>query len=841
MFPVTPRKDKTPAFTGSGTKAYRPHLSAATVLAALLAAPAGALVGKAAEPPGPALSPEGIEFFEKRVRPLLATKCFACHSERSGKEAGGLRLDTRAALLKGGNSGPALLPGDPGKSLLLHAVRHQEGTAKMPPGGKLPDAQIRDLEAWVKMGAPWPEGGGKGPGEREKGQLTIDNSQLSIVNSVRTHWSFRPLQMPAVPQVKDRNWAKTPIDAFVLAGLEKQGLKPGPEADRRTLIRRVTFDLTGLPPTPEEVDAFLVDRSPQAWEKVVDRLLASPHYGEAWGRHWLDLARYADTSGCNSDFPVPEAYRYRNWVIRSFNQDKPYDRFLQEQLAGDLLPAASDGERYEQIIATGYLATARRFGSLADEFHLTIEDILDNAGKSMLGLSLGCARCHDHKFDPISQKEYYALYGIFASTKFAFPGTEIPPERKDFVPLAPPTQVKAWEEWERSFAAARKQTGELERKVKQLEKDPKQSEALATARAGLAAAKNRVRELEAQPVRIDLAYAVQEGKPGNARLQRKGDPKNPGDEVPRGFLKVLGGQTLPPGATGSGRLELARWITDPANPLTARVMVNRIWQGHFGRGIVQTPNDFGTRGKAPTHPELLDYLAVKFVRSGWSIKAMHREILLSRTYRLASVDVPQNAARDPNNEWLWRYNRRRLPAEAIRDGMLAVSGALDRTMGGEHPFPPQPFKYTQHRPFYADYPTNRRSIYLMQQRIRKQPYLELFDGADPNAPTAERPISNTSIQALYMLNDPFVHEQGQRFAERVLAAAPETDARIRIAYRLAFGRSPEAEEIALGQEHLAAGRRALQTMNLTADQQERKAWASYLRVLLTSSEFLFLE
>ncbi|MGI8965138.1 MAG: DUF1549 and DUF1553 domain-containing protein, partial [Limisphaerales bacterium] len=477
--------------------------------------------------------------------------------------------------------------------------------------------------------------------------------------AAQTNWAFQTPKTPPIPKVKNKNWPQSPIDNFILAKLEEKKLTPASDAPKRTLIRRVTFDLVGLPPTPEEIENFLTDKSTNALAKVVDRLLAAPHYGERWGRHWLDVTHYADTSGCNSDYPIPAAHKYRDYVIASFNRDKPYDEFIREQIAGDLLPAATDGKNFEQIIATGYLAVSRRFSSGKDEFHLTIEDTIDTVSKGILGLSVSCARCHDHKFDPIPTKDYYSLYGIFESTRYAFPGAEPYWHPRDFVPLVKGTPAEEMVKYQSALGALDEQIYELNNKLRPLEatdKDGKKNEEHAKLSAAVAEATEKMKKLEANPVIVPVAYAVGEMKSADAKIQKKGDPKNTGDVVPRGFLQVLGGQTLPTEEKGSGRLELAQWLTDPKNPLTARVMVNRIWQHHFGRGLVQTPNDFGKRGTAPTHPELLDFLATKFIESGWSVKGMHKLIVLSRAYQMSSEDNPKNAARDVNNDWLWHFN-----------------------------------------------------------------------------------------------------------------------------------------------------------------------------------------
>jgi hypothetical protein len=794
----------------------------------------------AAEP-----GPDGVAFFEKHIRPVLVTHCYKCHSAAAAKPKGGLRLDSRSALRQGGANGPVIVPGQPDKSRLIQALRYADPHLHMPPAGTLSPAEVAAFETWVRLGAPDPRTAAAAPAKEPAG---IDWQQA------RRFWSFRPVQDPPLPRVRHSEWVGNDVDRFIVAGYESRGLTPVPPADKRALLRRATFDLTGLPPTPEEVDAFLADAAPDAFAKVVDRLLASRHYGEKWGRHWLDLVRYADTAGCNSDFPVPYAYHYRDYVIDAFNRDKPYDQFIREQIAGDLLAFhARSAERArnvnDAVVATGYLAIARRFVSAAAEFHLTLEDVIDNVGKTVLGLSVGCARCHDHKFDPIPQTDYYALYGIFNSTKFAFPGTELYRHSHDFVPLGTPEQAEALRKYAAEMAELDRRRGALLDRKSALEAAAKTgqpakpgTQTLEQVKAELGTVLARIEQLEFAPPAVDRAYAVAEGTPADARVQVKGDPKKLGAVASRGFLQVLGGQCLPSEEKGSGRRQLAEWLTDPHNPLTARVLVNRLWQHHFGKGLVATPSDFGTRGRPPTHPELLDYLATRFMQSGWSVKAMHRFIMLSRTYQLSSSNDSRDAAIDVNNDRLWRSHRRRLSAEEIRDALLAVSGALDRTPGGPHPFPPETtWRYTQHTPFIAVYDSHRRSVYLMQQRIKKHPFLELFDGADPNAPTAERALSTTALQALYLLNDPFMHDQADRFAARVGLALPEEARQVDYAYRLALARPATATELADARHYLDAVRARLGQAGVPWDQRPRAALASYLRVLLSSNEFFFVD
>ncbi len=786
-------------------------------------------------------SDKGIEFFEKNIRPVLVTQCYKCHSTKSVKVKGGLLVDSRDGLLKGGTSGPAIVPKQPKKSLLLKAVSYSDADLQMPPKNKLSAQQIKDLETWIKMGAPNPR----------HATVTITPTPLST-----NLWSLKPISKPALPKVRNADWAKSPVDLFILAKLEDKGLTPVASATKRTLIRRATFDLIGLPPTPEEIDAFLKDKSPHAFERVVDRLLASPHYGERWGRHWLDLVRYADTSGCNSDFPVPSAYRYRNYVIDSFNSDKPYPEFIREQIAGDLLPAKNVEQRNEHIIATGYLAISRRFGSRAQEMHLTLEDTIDNLGKTMLGLSVGCARCHDHKFDPIPTRDYYALYGIFNSTRYAFPGTEVYRHPKNFVPLNGGTNMEEIAQHETELSQLDDELEKLSDEKRALrrfdkakhdddkteEATPEQMQKLLEIKAAIEDVRTRQKLLESEIPNIDRAYAVSEGTPANAKIQIRGMPSDPGAEAPRGFLQVLGGQTVPADEKGSGRRELAEWLTATHNPLTWRVMANRIWEYHFGRGLVQSASDFGTRGKPPTHPELLDYLASRFLESGGSIKQMHRLVMLSQVYQLSAAENDHDYATDVNNDFLWRFNRQRLEAEEIRDTILAISGALDLTRGEGHPFPPESdWKYSQHKPFVADYESNRRSVYLMQQRIRQQPFLALFDGADANATTPERPLSASPLQALFLMNDPFVYAQADNFAVRLALAFSKTADRINYAYQLAFGRPATRAEIREAQAYLKQCGVELTQAGTPVEERSRAALASFARVIFSSNEFFFVE
>jgi hypothetical protein len=770
------------------------------------------------------------DFFEAKIRPLLIERCESCH-DRQAK--GGLRLDSRRGFTRGGRSGTVVVAGKPEKSLLFLAVSGQHKKLKMPPDDPLEPQEIAALGTWIRDGAIWPET-----------SITTTDRAYGITEADRKFWSFQPVKRPDIPQVERSTWRENPVDAFILAKLTEHDLSPGAQATRRTLIRRATFDLLGLPPSPEEIDAFVGDESPRAWQNLVDRLLSSRHYGERWGRHWLDVVRYADTAGDAADFPVPEAYKYRNYVIDAFNKDKPYDQFVREQIAGDLLPSDSDEQHWEQTIATGYIAISRRIGVSPQNLrHITIEDTLDNLGKTFLGLTIGCARCHDHKFDPIPTDDYYALFGIFDSSVYPHAGAEHKPWRQDFayrIGKAESDRVlkphrDELEVWNRKERVKLEEYRDFQRKKIT---DPTKTREKAW-QAVLAMRQERRPFAEAFP-NLEVAYAIQEGDPHDVPVHRAGDPRSRGEIVRRGFLQILGGQKLPPKSTGSGRRELANWLTDPANPLTARVMVNRIWHWHFGRGLVSTTSDFGVRGTPPTHPELLDFLASHFVRHGWSIKDLHRLIMLSRTYQLSSADIPANSDVDPDNLLLWRANRRRLDAEQIRDSILTFSGQLDLAPGGRHPFDHRlTYFFRQHEPFVGDFPTNRRSVYMMQQRIRKNDYLDLFDGPDGNIPASQRRSTTTTLQALFLINSQFLHQQSAATAKRIVESADRNEARITRTYSTIFGRNPTADETTQTLAFLDELRE--QVTDRSSANTDSRIWGSLLRGMLSSNEFIFID
>ncbi|TWT46349.1 Planctomycete cytochrome C [Thalassoglobus neptunius] len=787
----------------------------------------------------------GVDF-EKDVLPIFQDHCSDCHS--ADDRNGGLSFDDRKSVFHEADSGEMpVVPGAPESSEILQRVTTSAEELQMPPDGdRLSMSQIEILRQWIIEGADWSK------------SVDPDNEETEALSD---HWSFQPIRSPNPPEVNDESWAYSPLDRFLQARRESEHLQPVPDASPIVLIRRATYGLTGLPPTPEEIDHFLQSVEEQgkrtAFAQLVDGLLSRPSYGERWGRHWMDWVRYADTAGDNSDFPIPQAFLYRNYIIESFNNDLPYDRFLTEQIAGDLLPAETIEEQNRQLIATGYLAMSRRFGSLVERYpwHLTIEDTIDNLGRTVLGLTISCARCHDHKFDPISTRDYYGLYGIFSSTRYPFPGLELFQTQHDLVPLVAPSEVEAI-------------TGPFQEKTVQLENELKalldecEERSIQNASKALTATVDEQRkmrdELDAMLIRarrageklaahlkeippVPSAYAVKDATPHDSRVQIKGEPDRLGAVVPRHFPEVLGGQTLSESVSNqeSGRRQLAQWLTDENNPLTARVIVNRVWQRHFGVGIVSSTSDFGLRGQVPKHPELLDWLATDFMNHGWSIKHLHRRIMNSRAYQLSSEDLEENLKTDPSNTLYWKFHRQRLDAESIRDTLLILSNALDTSPQTEpYAIPPySKWKYTQHHPFKDDYPSNKRSVYLMTRRLTAKPYFQTFDGPDPNVCTSDRDESVTPLQALYFVNDEFLHEQAEKMAAMWTDENDSESADLRHIFKSILCRDPSPEEHQLMLQHLEAVRDAIPS----GAEQEKVAMASLVRSLLRLNEFLYID
>lgn len=813
---------------------------------------------QAEEGQGPKPTAGQIEQFEKQVRPLLLEHCARCHGDDPNRLKAELDLTSKAGFLAGGETGPVVVPGKPDESLLIETVRYS-GEIQMPPKGKLKDHEIAVLVDWVKNGAAWPDSPDNKPAVAD----AKPNGPL-FTEEQKQFWAFQPVQDPPVPAVAQGNpqAIANPIDAFVLAKLEKEGLQPAPPADKRTLIRRATFDLTGLPPTIDEVDAFLADQSPEAFAKVVDRLLNSPAYGERWGRHWLDVARYADSNGLDENTAFANAWRYRDYVVNAFNQDKPYDQFIQEQIAGDLLPPSDDpAVQTERHTALGYLVLGPKLLAEPDKQKMMLDiadEQLDTIGKGLMGLTMGCARCHDHKFDPIPTRDYYSLLAIFSSTR----------TMQNLNTVAKAFERPLGGEENPEVVEARKKLAEAREAVKKLEQEFGKTPEMDKEKRHeihLKAEKIRaeIKELEKVAVPPAFTLSVEEGSeaayntlPRNLHVQIRGNYVTPGEEAPPVFLRIIEGENPKPfvGTTpntkdkaekakirfgavreSSGRLELANWLTDPNHPLTARVWVNRIWLHHFGQGIVRSPDNFGLLGERPTHPELLDWLAARLVENGWSTKAMHRLIMLSNSYQMGSAFNPQAAQRDPENQSLWHFPRRRLEAEAIRDAVLVVADNLDDRLGGTE-FPHGNFEYVRN----PKYDITRRSIYLPVIRNNVFPYFQTFDFPDPSTMIGQRSITVVAPQSLYMLNSPFVQKQAELFADRLQQAGDDAEKRIEMAYKIAYSREPSTEETSKMLGFIQKFSDSLAEAEPDAEKRNRLAWRAWCQTLMASSEFVFL-
>ena len=775
---------------------------------------------------------DGVAFFERQIRPLLAKRCYECHGPEQQENE--LRLDRPADLLTGGVSGKPFLPGKPDGSLLIAAVRYVNEDLQMPPEKQLPDDEIALLIRWVEMGAPLPGGNA----------VTADAQQTKDWQARVEHWAFQPPQRPSLPKVQNEHWVKTPVDRFILARLEDRQISPVSPADRRTLIRRATYDLIGLPPTPQEIEAFLNDDSSQAFEKVIDRLLASPHYGQRWGRHWLDVARYSDSNGLDENVAHGNAWRYRDWVIESFNNDKPYDAFIREQIAGDLLPADEPQQRNAHLIATGFLSLGPKVLAEVDEQKMEmdiIDEQIDTLGRSMLGLTLGCARCHDHKFDPLTQRDYYALGGIFKSTHTMDSFMKIAKWHENELFDAVYEKKKA--EHERQLATRRKQLDEaIATATEKLQQELGQGAALPAkpeesfseqTQAALKKLRDEIAAIEKNPPTPATAMGVREGSPVDVSVHVRGSHLTLGETSPRSIPAVFTSQKNPfEVASGSGRLELANWLASSENPLTARVMVNRVWRWHFGRGLVETTDNFGLLGAKPSHPELLDYLAIDFARD-WSLKRLHRQIMLSSVYQSSSKSTPELAKQDPENRLLGRMSIRRLEAEAIRDGLLAVSGALDKSAGG-------PVIHVKNREFIfnhtskdeTSYTNYRRSVYLPVVRNHLYEAFTLFDYADASVPNGNRNTSTVASQALYLLNSELVIELSQRLARQLSKSDDGDRQRVKRLYELAYGRPASESEIERATSFIQQVKQQATT---------EQAWQLLCHNVMISNEFFYVQ
>ncbi len=741
-------------------------------------------------------------FFENKIRPVLVKHCYECHASNSDELGGKLLLDSRDGIRKGGESGPALISEKPDTSLIIQSLRYDG--IEMPPDQQLPESVVNDFVKWIQRGAPDP-----------RTVEALRNAKLS--EDQKSLWSLQSIKTRSLPDVRNKVWPQDPLDRFVLKRIEAAGLAPTRGADSQTLVRRLYYDLTGLPPAMEEVEQFVTAHQRDgaiAVERLVDALLASPQFGERWGRHWLDVARFGESNGNDGlgrNPTFPHAWRYRDYVIAAFNADMPYDRFLTEQIAGDLLPSDSPGDRDRNLVATGFLALAAKPArAMNNNFNMdVVADQIDVIGRGIMGLGVACARCHDHKFDPIPTRDYYALAGIFTSTetlwgvagheKLTAPGT-------DLLVLQAAPKVLPPENFVETVLVLESSTG----KPKPV---PKSKWAPGT----------------------PLAMGVRDrAKPADCKVNVKGDAKKLGSSVPRGFLTAFKADTsdlIHVDPQQSGRLQLAHWLTSVDHPLTARVMVNRIWLHLFGEGIVRTPDDFGVYGERPTHPKLLDHLATRFIAEGWSIKRMIRAIVLSRTYQLSSHSDEKTIKADSPNLLLTRHDRRRLDAESLRDSILHASGELDLQPGDG--------SIIRHRDILVNLagnlhqPSNRRSIYLCYLRSSPPPELAAFDLPDFTSVTGQRDVSTIPGQALHLYNSPFVVEQAGRFARRVLSESKDNKTRVQIAFHRAFCREPSPREV----------EQALQLVKFTnsALKTEEKAWASLCQALLATNEFRYVD
>jgi cytochrome c553 len=765
-----------------------------------------------------------VDRFEKRVRPILVKHCYECHGPDTDKGEASLRLDTLAGVLKGGESGPGVVPGKPFESLLIHAVTHDPAVAAMPPGKRLSNDEIATLTRWVLIKPPWPVAG---VAHRPRRPTT---KEFHISKEDRHFWAFVPPRRPKTPQVRNGLSLQNPIDRFVVSQLEKTGIKSARPADKQTLIRRTTFDLHGLPPTRDEVAAFVNDASPNAFLRVIDRLLASPRYGEKWGRHWLDVARYSDSNGMDDNIAFAEAWRYRDYVIAAFNKDKPYDQFVREQVAGDLLVSWKSPNRSESVIATTFLMLGQKQPSADDPVKQELDIVdeqLDTITRTFLAVTVTCARCHDHKFDPFSQRDYYALAGIFRST----------------------TSMLSFRVDAKFNLTALSNAGDDQR-LSQLELEMDEHDDILVngnridmsvdARKSHTDKLNKVFD---EIATIPTAMAVKEGTISDMSLLLRGNHLTPSHKVERGVPLILSRDESISVTDGeSGRRELAQWLSSPANPLTARVIVNRIWHWHMGQGLVASVDNFGRLGQRPRNPELLDWLAAQFIESGWSIKEMHRTIMTSHVYQASSQADASALKKDPENTLFSYMAPRRLQAEEIRDSLLWLAGLLDLEMGGKT-LPIRNHKImntVEINKCNAVHQQLRRTVYLPVIRSGLEEFLATFDFPDPSVPAGKRNSTIVAPQALYMMNSSLVATSSRKIARRVFAqAAADNPSRIRYAYKLMLQRVPTDEDIQQWETFLEQ-RAAIEDASNVSD-TKMAPWESMVRVLLSSNDFMYVK
>ncbi|WP_197167614.1 PSD1 and planctomycete cytochrome C domain-containing protein [Neorhodopirellula pilleata] len=786
------------------------------------------------------VTPAQAKFFHDRIEPVLTAKCYSCHSELSGQLRGSLRLDDKHHLRRGGASG-SILDEDPADSLLVMAL-HGEDFSLMPPKGRLPDNVIKDFETWVSMNAPDPRESEDRPVEVELPESSID------WEGGRAHWSYQQLRPSQRIETSSDPWSTSTIDRYLYDAMKQRGLNPVADASRGQLIRRVSLDLTGLPPTPEQVERFVNDSRDDAaaLNALVDRLLESPQFGEHWGRHWLDVARFAESSGKEVNIFYPFAWRYRDYVINAFNNDTPYDRFITEQLAGDLIAAKDSVQKAQSIIATGYLAIGPKSHIQRDQRQFlldVIDEQVDAVSRGIMGMTIACARCHDHKFDAVSQKDYYALAGIFASSEALFGGARTVQvnrttgliELPRFVDLPVGATMTSRE---REF---------LERQLEQTEQMPATQAGRVAKIVRTATLKSKLSHYDDDGNARKLVMCTREADPIDLPVFLRGELDRPSEIVTRGFPTVIEGPELPEIHEGSGRLDLAAWLTDPNHPLTARVMVNRVWQHLFGRGLVATPDNFGTTGRLPSHPELLDYLAKSFIDQGWSVKTLIREMVSTRAYRLDSTTEAANESIDPDNVYLWKHPRKRLPAESIRDSVLHVCGTLDLEppvgspvlrLGEGQVRSLERFRgragfgmmgYAASETSTQEFPelSQSRSVYLPVLRDHIDPILDAFDFPDASLVTGERETTTVASQSLFFMNDPFAIENATHLARSLIHEFDSTQQRVEAAFETILARSPRADE-----RKLAIG---------FIDQSKRttpiRAWTLFCQSLMATAEF----
>lgn len=800
-------------------------------------------VSGAAPAAGKPPNAEDIAFFEKRIRPVFVKSCFPCHSANAKELKSGLALDDREALLKGGDSGPAVVLGRPDESLLITSLRHSAPDLKMPPdkqGGKLADTVIADFVEWVKRGVPMPAG-------------TAVSVEAKLAERL-SHWAFQPVTAPPTPPVRQTEWPRTDVDRFVLAELETRGLQPVADADPATLLRRIYFDLTGLPPTPDELNQQVNDAGLAA---VVDHLLDSPRFGERWGRHWLDVARFAESSGKETDIAYPHAWRYRDYVIAAFNADKPFDQFIREQIAGDLLPSSNDRARAERLIATGFLAIGPKGhgekNPLKFELDLVDEQI-DTVSQAFLGLTIACARCHDHKYDPVSQRDYYALAGVFRSTDTRFGTSLMAMNGNARSALALPEDAQVPESLAPLTPDRRRRSeqtiAELGAKMQELAGQGRSSSGeyvVTMLKRQTETARLALFEADGTPKQLAVC-TLERSESRDSELFLRGEVDRPGVVVPRGLPSLLSGaptveesrhslreSTSFRGAKGddrgSGRRELADWIASAENPLTARVIVNRVWLHLFGQGLVATPDNFGLSGRTPSHPELLDHLATRFIQQGWSIKTLIRELMTSRIYALSTAREAKAFEIDPDNTLLWRMTPRRLDAECIRDSMLFTAGSLEVTPPTGSPIGAYGDGHVTGAQIQMGGPPDQlsrhRSVYLPVIRNAPLESLALFDMASGSVVTGQRPQTTIPAQSLYLLNSPFVMKLSDLAAQRLLQDSPRDERqRIKLAYERIYNRPPTSSETQAGLDFVKR------------HPSPELGWAALCRAMWASHDFL---